>query len=1029
MKKVLRWNLVLMAFFSLLTAGQVYAQERAITGKITSAEDGTTIPGVNVVVKGTTNGTTTDANGNYTLRVPASGGSLVFSFIGLRSEEVAIGDRTVVDLAMTVDVTQLSEVVVVGYGTQEKRTLTSAISTVKGSEIAQVPVQSFDQALVGKAAGMQVIIPSGLVGQAPVIRIRGNNSITSGQSPLFVVDGVPAISGNVSGVASGNALGDVNPADIESIEVLKDGAATAIYGSRAANGVVLITTKKGKSGKPALNFDAQVGVNTIARRFDLLNAEEFIAISNEKFATSNTAPQAFPGPNNDDTDWQNVIFQNGLIQNYNLNMSGGSKDVSYYISGGYMSQEGAVKRNAMERFSMLGKVDYNGVDWFSAGMKLQATRQLNNNLNTGANALSGNVTSALKAFPNVPVYDAANPTGYNISADGRSLGRGNNLLDIASNYTNPQYTVDKNIFRADNYRMLTNIYAQVNLMDGLNVRTQYGLDIVDNDDFQSWDPIHGDGGGSTRGYVYRGAYRIFTWNWQNTINFKRSFAENHNIGITLGNEYQKRTEDYFYGDGQTFSDPSFVKYGLISNTYGVQTSGGDYDFNGFSSLFGRLNYDYAGKYLVGFSVRKDAISSIPEDNRNGTFLGGSAGWIISQESFFSVPSVSMLKVRGSYAEVGNTSIGNFTYVGSYSAALYGSQSGIAFSQVGNNSLAWETSKKLDIGLDLGLLSDRITASFEYYKNDIDGLILNAPTPFTAGIPGNSISKNVGSMTNSGIEVTIGAQTLTRGDFTWNTDLTFTTNRNEVTALIDAGDLTINAFTIDRVGEPINSVYVYEYGGVNPANGNPLYVRGDGSVIQGNPDDQQYYLYDAGNPASMEATTPLGIADLKIMGQYNPKFYGGLNNTFTWKGVDLGIMLTYAGGNKVYNATRQGGMQMEFTNNFREILNRWTPENPNTDVPRLKYASSTFLNLNSSRFVESADYLRIQNVSLGYTIPRSVLNVFGENAISNVHVFAQVRNAFIFTKYKGTDPENANSGVDNNTNPLLRTYNFGISIGL
>jgi TonB-linked SusC/RagA family outer membrane protein len=1029
MKRILQWNLVLMVFVSLLSASEVYAQERVITGKITSSEDGTSIPGVNVVVKGTTNGTTTDADGKYTLRVPATGGSLVFSFIGLRSEEMPIGDRTVIDVAMGVDVTQLSEVVVVGYGTQEKRTLTSAISTVKGSDIAQVPVQSFDQALIGKAAGMQVVVPSGLVGQAPVIRIRGNNSITSGQSPLFVIDGVPATSGNVSGVASGNALGDVNPADIESIEVLKDGAATAIYGSRAANGVVLITTKRGKSGKASLNFDTQVGVNTIAKRFDLLNADEFIAISNEKFATSNTAPQAFPGPNNDNTDWQKVIFQNGLTQNYNLNMSGGTKDVTYYISGGYMSQEGAVKRNALERFSMLGKVDYNGVDWFSAGMKIQATRQLNNNLNTGANALSGNVTSALKAFPNVPVYDASNPTGYNITPDGRALGRGNNLLDIASSYTNPQYTVDKNIFRADNYRLLSNIYAQANIMDGLNIRTQYGLDIVDNDDFQSWDPIHGDGGGSTKGYVYRGAYRIFTWNWQNTINFKRQIADNHNIGVTLGTEYQKRTEDYFYGDGQTFSDPSFVRYGLISNTYAVQTSGGDYDFNGFSSLFGRVNYDYAGKYLVGFSVRKDAISSIPLDNRNGTFLGGSAGWIISKEGFFSVPSVSMLKIRGSYAEVGNTSIGNFTYVGSYSAALYGSQSGIAFSQVGNNSLGWETSKKLDIGLDIGLLSDRITATIEYYKNDIDGLILNAPTPFTAGIPGNSISKNVGAMQNSGIEVTIGATTFSRGAFSWNTDLTFTTNKNKITALIDNSDLSIDAYTVDRVGQPINSVYVYEYGGVNPANGNPLYVRGDGSVIQGNPDDQQYYLYNASDPASMELTTPLGTADLKIMGQYNPKWYGGLNNTFAWKGLDLGIMLTYAGGNKVYNATRQGGMQMEFTNNIKEILNRWTPENPNTDVPRLKYASSSFLNLNSSRFVEKADYLRIQNISLGYTIPRTVLSVFGENAISNVRVFAQIRNAFVFTKYKGTDPENATGGIDNNTNPLLRTYNFGISIGL
>jgi len=1032
MRKILRLRNVLIMLMSLMTA-VVFAQDRTVTGKVTSQEDGSSVPGVNVVVKGTTNGTTTDADGNYRIAVPSGSTTLVFSFIGLTTQEAVVGDRTTVDVAMTPDVTQLSEVVVVGYGTQEKRTLTSAISTVKGADIAQVPVQSFDQAMIGKAAGMQVVVTSGLVGTAPTIRIRGSNSITSGQTPLFVVDGVPALTGNQSGTASGNPLGDINPADIESIEVLKDGAATAIYGSRAANGVVLVTTKKGKSGKPQLTFDSQVGVNTIAKRYELLNADEFVAISNEKFASGGVAPQAFPS--NDNTDWQKEIFRTGWMQNYNLGMSGGTKDVSYYISGGFMKQEGAVKNNSVDRQSMLAKVDYNGVEWLSAGMKLQATHQVNTNLNTGAGALSGNVASALKAFPNVSPLNPDDPTGYNISPDRKALGWGNNLQQIASNYTNPAYTVSHNKQSADNYRLLSNTYLQVNIMDGLNLRTQYGLDIFTGQDFISLDPFHGDGSGGTNGFVGMNANRTTTWNWQNTLNYKKTFAENHNIGLTLGYEAQKTRSEYFSGQGQNFSNVFFIKQGLIGGSYATQFSDGSVSFNGFDSRFARLNYDYAGKYIIGFSYRNDALSSIAKANRVGNFFGGSAGWIVSQEGFWSVSAINNFKVRGSYAEVGNTSLpSDFPYVGSYSPALYGNQTGFSYSNVGNPNLSWETSKKLDFGFDMAFLNNRITLAVDYYRNDIDGLVLAAPQPASAGLPGNLINTNVGAMQNSGIEITVGAQTFQKGAFTWDTDLTFTTNKNKITALNNNQDI-ISVPTLYRVGQPANSIYVYEYAGVNPSNGNPLYIRGDGSTIQGNPDDGKYYLYNPASPAATEATTALSEKDYKVVGQFNPKWFGGLNNTFRWKGLDLGVMLTYAGGNKIFNATRQNAMQMEFANNIKEILNRWTPENPNTDVPRLKLNQSTFLNNNSTRWVEKGDYLRIQNVSLGYNLPKAAIGSILKGSISSVRVYAQVRNAFVFTKYKGTDPENynvggfGNGGIDNNTKPLVRKYTVCFSIGL
>ncbi len=1028
--------------------GDLLAQQRTITGRITSQEDGSALPGVNVVIRGSTNGTVTDSDGNYSLSIPGPGTVLTFSFIGLKTQEIEAGDRSQIDVRMEQDATQLTEVVVVGYGQQDKRTLTSAISSVSGDEVNRVPVASFDQALNGKASGVQVSIGSGLLGRAPRIRIRGTNSITSGADPLVVIDGVPMLDGNASTVAESNALGDINPSDIESYQVLKDGAATAIYGSRAANGVILITTKSGKSGKVHINYDFQAGVNSTARRLDVLNADEFIAISNEKFATSGLfTPQALPGPGNVDTDWQDVIFRNGFYQNHNLNISGGSDQVSYYFSGGYMSQEGAVVNNALDRYSMRANIDYNGVEWMSAGLKLSVSRQVNNGLNTGTNSLSGNVANALGAFPNVPVYDASHPLGYTITDDNRALGRGNNLQDIASGYTNIKYVLDNNKQEADNYRVITNGYLQANITDGLNLRTQLGVDILDNEDFLSWNPFHGDGGGSSKGILYRGATRNLRWNWQNTLNFKKTIADDHNLGVTLGNEYQKTTYRSFFGQGTTFSDPSFLKYDLITGTFNKQEAGGDYQEAGFDSYFGRITYDYKGKYLLSFSLRNDAISALPKDNRQGTFFGGSVGWDIARESFFNVPSVSQLKVRASLAQVGNVDIGNYPYVGTYGPQLYGSQSGLAFSNVGNSSLKWETSDKLDIGLDVGLFSDRVFVNVDYYENKISDMILDAPTPPTAGLPGNSISKNIGSMVNKGIEVTISTDNLEEGDLSWKTALTFTANKNEITALVNDQDITFD-YNINRVGQPISSIYGYRYAGVNAANGNPLYnvVRnGENVIIQGNLDDNQYYLFNPESPGDLsESTTALSAAtDKVILGNPAPKVYGGLNNSFAWKGFDFELFLTYSVGNKIMNVTRQTNMDMVFRNNITEILDRWTPANPNTDVPRLSYNNGNFVNLMgnaTSRFVEDGDFLRIQNISLGYTLPKTMLSTFANGAISNVRIYAQVRNAYVFTKYKGADPElnfadnntvnvNSQAGVDFNTNPLLRTFTFGLTVGL
>lgn len=1039
---------LLLSFTLLFAVGisNSWAQERTISGKVTSIDSGEDLPGVNVVVKGTTIGTVTDVNGNYKLDVTASASTLIFSFIGLTSEEVSINGRSVIDVQMTEDTKQLSEVVIIGYGEVDKRKLISSVASIDGGEIAAMPVVSFDQALQGKAAGVQVTTTSGVLGSTPKVRIRGINSISGGTSPLYVVDGVPIQTGELSGFAAGqlNGLADLNPSDIASYEVLKDGAATAIYGSRASNGVILITTKSGtKSGAPKIGYSMTIGTNETANRFDLLNAEEFILISNEKFASAGLTPQAFAGPGNVDTDWQDEIYRRGIVQNHNLNITGGDESVSYFFSVGLSDQEGAIDNNELQRYSARANIDYNANDWLSAGVKLQVSRQKSNGLNVASSGLSGNVANATKLFPNVPVFDEDHPTGYNLTPDNNALGAGNNLQNIAFNLTNIRYVLDNNQQETINLRFLGNGYVKAELPFGFSVRTQIGIDNADTRDFQSLDPIHGDG--NPTGFVFRGQYNTLQWNWQNTLSWRRTVAENHSFFVVAGTEYQQTTFDQFTGSGSDFSDPFFIQDGLITGSYNTQNSSGFYGQNGFASLFGRINYDFNNRYLVTASVRRDAISQLPESTREDTFYGGSVGWNISQEDFFNVPFINELKVRGGWAQTGNTSFQNgalFPALGTYGPELYGDATAIRFENVGNPDLRWETTTKTNFGLDFSILNNRLSGSVDYYVGQTEDLILAAPTPPLLGIPQNSINLNVGEMENSGVEIALNSTNLEIGGFIWTSSFNATFQKNEITALSNDNQDILGVFNIHRVGEQIGSLFGWESAGVNPANGNPLYNTPDRGVIQGNPDNNTYYLYDPSNPNDLRpetVTQALGQNDKVIIGQTQPDVYGGFTNNFSYKGFDLSVALTYAFGHQVFNGTRQNGLTNFFQNNTREILDRWTPANPDTDIPRLSLNNDNFLNLNSSlnngnaetRFVEDADYVRIQNLTLGYTLPKSLISKIG---MSNARVFIQGQNLHVFTGYKGLDPElnvsrtsNLTSGVDLNTNPLNRTYAFGVNV--
>jgi TonB-linked SusC/RagA family outer membrane protein len=1043
---------ILLLWVVMLFGASAFAQDRTVTGRVISTEDGTALPGVNVVLKGTTSGTATDADGKYSLSIPASGGSLVFSFIGLESKEIEIGDRQVVDVSLALDVTQLSEVVVVGYGVQDRRKVTSSQTTIAGSAVSSLAAPSFDTQLAGRSAGVQVTVGTGIIGQTPTINIRGVNSISSGTFPLVVLDGVPMITGNQSAMTPTNPLADINPNDIESYEILKDGAATAIYGSRAANGVILITTKRGNKNKGKVNVDFSVttGFSEAVDKFDLLNANQFITIANEKLTNSGSAIGAFADPDGTNTDWQDVILRKGSFVNYNLGFSGATESSNYFFSVGYQEQEGAVVANYFDRLSFRSNFDHKFNKWIEAGTSLSVVRTNTTGLNTGANALSGNIASGLRLFPNVSPYDKTDPTGYNLSPDNSVLGSGVNTRNIDNNYTNAAFVLKNNKNDAKQDRVLGNVYGKINIIDGLSARTQFGLDYLGNQDFLSWDPRHGDGRGSN-GIVFQQFRQVTRWNWQNTLNFNRDFGD-HGIDLTLGAEYQKTTVNTFFGQGANFADRFFMSDNLISGQFVTPTSGGGYSQNGFISYFGRANYSFKDRYLLGVSVRNDALSNLPEANRKGTFFGASAGYRLSEEEFYKNSGITNImnsvKLRGSYAEVGNESIGFFPYQSLFGAGRYGSQNGASFTQAGNGALGWETSKKLNIGADFGFLNNRITFMFDYFKNDVDNIILNAPTVPSVGIPGNSISTNVGAISNKGVEFTVSATALNMNGFKWDVSANFTSIKNEVVALAKntLGETLplVGNFQITRVGDSQGSLYGFVYAGVNPENGHPLYKKGNGDIVQRNGNTGTYSYYDPNDALDETETIRGGIAatlstadvadggDRKILGSILPTYYGGLTNTFSYKGITLEIFLRFSGGNKVYNQTAQDNLyNQDFSNGGKVLLDRWTPENTNTDVPKMWLNRNAQVNQSGqaiSRFVEDGDFMRIQNLILSYTLPRSILDRTGDFKISSVRVFAQAQNLATFTKYKGIDPE-MGVGIDNNTNPVFRTITFGVNIGL
>ncbi|HRU57444.1 MAG TPA: SusC/RagA family TonB-linked outer membrane protein [Bacteroidales bacterium] len=1024
------------AVSTLLAVGQVQ-----ITGTVTDAQEGTPMAGVFVSVKGTTIGTITLQDGKYSISVPAGTQSLVFSFVGYRTQEVPIAGKNVVDVALQQDVFNVDEVVVVAYGVQQKRDVTGSVASVKGDAI-KMPVQSFDQALQGKAAGVSITLPNGVLNNPPVIRVRGYNSISGSSFPLVVVDGVPVFTGNLSAnSAITNALADINPADIASMDILKDASATALYGSRAANGVILITTKRGSGAKTRVTYDGYVGWTEPYHLFEVMNAEQYVEHKNRAFENAGSATRLslVTGPDGKpiDTNWADYIYQKGFQHSHAITVSGSTPSTSYFLSVGYTDQDGMIRKNYYTRKNARLNLDHKLNRFVNMGANVSYTNSFSEAPNTGASfATAGAARLAIVLPPILSPYN--NDGSYNI--EGSALGRMGQPLP-ALGYYNPVAIMDLCKYTAETDRLLSNLYISVEPVKGLVFKTQYGLDNINVESISFQTPITGDGYGSN-GYAGNSFDRRVRWTWTNTVNYSVTLMNKLNLSILGGTEEQRTVGNSWSGSKTNVSDPFFTSYQGSWVTAGM--GGGSQWENYFISYFGRFNANWNKKYYLEASLRRDGFSGLSKGNKYGTFGGASLMWNVSNEEFIANSALnnifSDIRIKASYGRVGNMSgIGNYSSLFLYSSGVYGAAPTLTFSQAGNADLKWESSDKYDVGLSFGFLKDKIQTEISWFYNDINNLILSVPQSPSKGIPGNSIPANMGSMYNTGVELSLTSYNFVKKNFSWTTNFNFTYLKNEVTALAP-GVTEIRATTgglettnITVVGKPIGMILVVETRGVDPQTGRRVYVNSQGKEVlfgfEITPSANRWFYRDGSGVAPAITTA----ADAKPFACAIPKFYGGIDNNITFRNFDFALNLTYALDFYVYNGTKAGLRDQRWWNNSVEVYKTaWKQPGDITNIPKpvMNDNISNGSSFPISENVERGDYLKVRNISLGYSftkLPKAL-------AIEKIRLYAQVFNAHVFTKYTGSDPEvstngdtNLAPGVDRNTAPQARTWSFGATI--
>lgn len=976
-------------------------QKVPVTGTVKD-DKGVLLKGVSVKAKGTTSGAITDENGIYTIKVN-SDATLVFSLLGYKNQEQKIANRPLINVVLTQSINDLDEVVVIGYGTQKQKEVTNAIVKVKGEDIQNIPVASPEALLQGRAAGVEVIQNSGQPGAGVTVRIRGNTSINAGNTPLYVIDGVPINSDNLSGDNRGNEinpLADINASDIESMEVLKDASAAAIYGSRAANGVVLITTKRGKAGAPAYSVNVYRGWQEIGRYLPKLSLGEYIEWTAESRANSGLPAYSFPTLLNDsvNTNWLKEVTRIAPSLNIDASVRGGSANLKYSISANLYDQSGIVKSTEFRRISTRFNLDYNADKKFTIGNSLTLSRT-NNARAVGDDQGNAIIGYSLRKAPTIPIY---NPDGSYYLNDPNYGG-------------NPVAYANEQKYNTQATRAVGNIYGEYKLTQNLKIRVLAGVDFnfVEDDYFR---PSTVELNGNTLGAA--GTISLTTWINENTLTYAKLFKGTHNISL-LGGFSQQESERKSVRSTVTGYGSNAIP--TINGASIISTAISDIQKNGLVSYFARANYSYQTKYLLQLSARYDGSSRFGADNRYALFPAASIGWRIAEENFLRKSKfIDELKLRLSVGTNGNQNgIPNYSSQGTFSTGVnYAGISGIAQTGLANSNLKWEKTTQYNAGIDLGILKSRIMFTADAYIKKTSDLLLNRVLPGTSGY--RNILTNVGNTQNKGIEFSITSKNFV-GKFNWSSSFNISFNKNKIVSLAnDEKEILFTRTSLAppaylKVGDPIGSFYGWDFLGVLPTDGdNKTGLTNSGT-----------YTYKGGDAfyRDVNGDNKINDEDIVKIGDANPDYYGGFTNKFDYKGIDLSIFLQYSYGGDIYNITGQNQRD-----NVR-LRNRWRAPGDITDVPRV---SSTDQSKVSRRFLEDGSYLKLKNVTLGYNFSKALLKRL---RIKSARLYVSGQNIVTFTEYTGFDPEvNSvnpsviNMGLDYFTYPQVRTYLVGLNIG-
>ncbi|HZL10738.1 MAG TPA: TonB-dependent receptor [Prolixibacteraceae bacterium] len=1002
------------------------SQQGRIVGIITDVDNGETIPGVYITIKGTTIGVLSDSNGKYSIDVPSSDAILVFSFVGYKAQERKVENSSMIDVQLEKQVLELDEVVAVGYGNQKKRDITGSIASVNFGAIENTPVKDVLSALQGRASGVQVVSNSGAPGDGVSVTVRGQSSLNSGNGPLYVIDGVPVETTSLSqlnGYESHglNPLSDINPADIESVEVLKDAASTSIYGSRAANGVILITTKRGKSGKAKISINVYTGISKITRQLSVLNASQWRSIIIDTYTNLDaynnattpsephwTAIDSLNPMNSGDVDWQSVMYRTAQQRQLDFSVIGGTEGTKYAFSTSVLDQDGIFLASNYKRITSRLNTDFTVSSKMKIGYSFSFTHGLNNRINAGG---TGNNSLVQSILVRPPTYSLTYPDGspiYYFNGKRNPVGLAEEVTHL--NTTN---------------RLIGNQYLEYQIIDGLKFKTNVSLDYISMKEDEFFPTTVDYRAGYNSGKVR--ATSNLTWANENYLTYDKTFNDIHHFSALAGFSQQAWKLETTGLDGMYFASDNITTLngaGTISNQ-AVNTT----VEHSLASYFGRLTYDYKSKYLFQANIRADGSSRFGQDKRFGYFPSASAAWRFSDESFMKGSQfLNDGKLRLSAGQTGNEAIGDYTSQGEFAIGTnYLTNSGAAPTVMPNSRLTWETSTQYNVGIDLTLFNNRVTLNGDAYIKNTTDLLFAVPIPETTGF--GYITQNIGKIQNKGLELSLTTFNLT-GKFQWNTSFNIGLNRNKIIDLpeevLTDGFIQNGTYHILKEGESIGTFYGYKFLGV--------YSRDEDNINQVKNGSSNGKVFRGGDPIwdDVNGDYIIDANDKQIIGNAQPKFTGGFNNDFSYKNFSLNVFFQFSYGNDIYsNLNMMRNWVFAYNNVSTDALNRWRKQGDVTTFPRpiRNDPLGNEYNRVSDRWVEDGSYLRLKNVSLSYNVPSSIVSRL---KISGLKFYVTGENLITWTHYTGYDPEVSSYsglqlGVDDGSYPQSRTYIFGLNV--